>query len=130
MVALSAGLERGREDSSQSSILYRRETGELETLGQVAERLGDPGEIDTWDPNPQDNREFDWWAAIGKADIKNERHFDSLAGKFRPPDYREVEWLVRKADVLLAAGKRDLARAAVETGHHSREGRIVASMGR
>ena len=111
---LSAGLEPGRDDSSRKSTLYQRETGKLETLGQVAERLGDAKRTDTWNPSPQENAEFDWWAAISEADIKDEEHFNRLAAKFPPPDYREVEWLARRADVLLDSGNRDSARAVIE----------------
>ncbi len=113
-IELTAGLEPGRDDSSRQSTLYRRDTGKLETLGQVAERLGVPERTDTWNPNPEDNTEFDWWAAIKEANIKDEEHFDSLTARFPPPDYREVEWLVRRADVLLDSGNRELARAVIE----------------
>ena len=81
---------------------------------QIAERLSDPNLPETWNPNPGDNTEFDWWAAISEANVKDEQHFDSLVARFPPPDYREVELLVRKVDVLLRSGKRNSARAVIE----------------
>ena len=113
-ITLTEGLKPGHDDSSQQSALYRLVTGEVETLGQIAERLSDPNRPDTWNPNPGDNTEFDWWAAIRKAKIQDEQHFDNLVARFPPPDYREVELLVRKAGVLLHAGNQNSARAAIE----------------
>ena len=113
-ITLTLGLKPGHDDSSQDNTLYRLSTGDVETVGQIAERLSDPNQPDTWNPNPEDNANFDWWAAIGKANIKNEQHFDNLVAKFPPTDYQEVELLVRRADVLLHSGNRNSARAVIE----------------
>ncbi|MDE0390000.1 MAG: hypothetical protein OXI75_14975 [Rhodospirillales bacterium] len=113
-ITLTQGLKPGRDDSALKSFLYRLTTGDVETLGQIAERLGDPDRPDRWNPNPGENAEFDWWAAIKKANIKDEQHFDSLVTSFPPPDYREVELLVLKAEVLLHSGNRNSARALIE----------------
>ena len=113
-IDLTRGLKPGDDDSSRKSTLYRLVNGDVETLGQIAERLSDPNRPDTWNPNPEDNAEFDWWAAIGKANVKDEQHFDNLVAKFPPPDYREVELLVRKSTVLLQSGNRNSARPVIE----------------
>ena len=111
---LTNGLQPGNDDSSRKSTLYRLGNGEVETLSQVAEHLSDPHRPDAWNPNPGDNSEFDWWAAIKAATIKDEQHFDSLVARFPPPDYREVELLVQKAEVLLRSGNRDSAGEVIE----------------
>ena len=113
-IRLTRGLKPGHDDSSRTSTLYRHETGDVETLVQIAERLSDPNCPEKWDPNPEDNNDFDWWAAIREADVKDQHHFDSLVARFPPPDYREVERLVRKADILLRSGKRSSAREVIE----------------
>ena len=46
--------------------------------------------------------------------MRDEQHFDSLVARLPLPDYREVELLVRKADVLLRSGKRNSAREVIE----------------
>ena len=113
-ITLTQGLKPGRDDSSRKSAIYRLVTGEVKTLAQIAERLSDPNRPETWNPNPEDNTEFDWWEAIKKANVKDEQHFDRLVERFPPPDYREVELLVRKADVLLHSGNRKSARELIE----------------
>ena len=113
-IALTANLRPGHDDSSLKSTLYRLVTGEVETLNQIAERLSDPNSPDAWNPNPEENTEFDWWTAIKKANVKNEQHFDKLVARFPPPDYREIERLVRKAEVLLNSGNRSGAKAVIE----------------
>ena len=104
-ITLTQGLKPGHDDSARKSTLYRLVSGDVETLGQIAERLSNPNRPDIWDPNPGDNAEFDWWDAIKKANVKDEQHFDSLVARFPPSDYREVELLVRKAEVLLTLGQ-------------------------
>ena len=122
-ITLTEGLKPGRDDSSLKSVLYRLVTGEVETLDQIAGRLSDPNRPDTWNPNPGDNTEFDWWDAIRKANIKDEQHFENLVATFPPPDYREVERSVRKADVLLHSGERNSAKTVIEQAIiHAREG--------
>ena len=112
--SLTVGLQRGRDDSSQPHILYRLNTGDVETLGAIANRLSNPDRPDRWNPNPEGNPEFDWWAAIQEANIKDEEHFNTLISTFPPPDYREVEALVRKAEVLAHSGDHNSARATIE----------------
>lgn len=112
--ALTEGLEAGRDDSSRKRSLYRRAAGEVETHRQVAERLSEKDRPDTWNPNPEENTEFDWWAAIKMATLSDEQHFDSLVARFPPPDYREVDVLVQKAEILMRSGDRRTARELVE----------------
>ena len=113
-IALTQGLKPGHDDSSRKSTLYRLDTGQVETLGQIAERLSDPNRPETWNPNPDENTEFDWWAAIKKANVTDEQHFDRIVARFPPPDYREVELLVERAEVLLHSGQRYSAREMIE----------------
>ena len=113
-IILTQGLKPGRDDSSLQSTQYRLSSGDIETLGQIAERLSDPDRPEIWNPNPGENAKFDWWAAIKKANIKDEQHFDSLVASFPPPDYREVELLVLKAEVLRHSGNLKAARELVE----------------
>ena len=113
-IKLTPGLKPGDDDSSRNSTLYRLANGDVETLGQIAERLSEPNRSETWNPNPGDNVDFDWWAAIKGASVKDEQHFNNLIATFPPPDYREVEVLVRKANVLLHSGNRQSARDVIE----------------
>ena len=112
--ALTTDLKPGHDDSSLKSTLYRLATGEVETLDQVADRLSDPNRPDAWNPNPKENIEFDWWTAIKKANVRDQQHFDNLVTRFPPSDYREIERLVRKAEVLLNSGDRSGAKAVIE----------------
>ena len=111
---LSVGLGPGRDDSGLQGTLYRLVTGEVETLDRIAERLGDRNRPDRWNPNPEDNTDFDWWAAIEKATIADAEHFADLVARFPPPDYREVRVLARKATVLLDSGDRNSAKTVIE----------------
>ena len=113
-ITLTSGLTPGRDDSARDSTRYRLMTGELETLDQVAQRLSDPGKSDTWNPNPENNADFDWWTAIGKANVEDEHHFADLVARFPPSDYRQTELLARRADILLRSGDRDAAREVIE----------------
>ena len=122
-ITLTQGLKPGHDDSALKSILYRLGTGDVETLGQFAERLSDPNRPEIWNPNPGENAEFNWWAAIDKANIKDEQHFDSLVARFSPPDYWEVELLVRKAEVLRHSGNLKAAKEVIEQAiTHSKDG--------
>jgi len=113
-VVLTQGLRPGHDDSARKSTLYRLASGETETINQVAERLSEPKHADTWNPNPCDNTEFDWWATIKKAKIKDRDHLDDLIASFPPPEYRAVELLVRKAEILLQLDDRNSAKELVE----------------
>ncbi len=111
---LTKGIGSGRDDSSRGHMLYRLGNGEVETLGQVAERLSGGRGADRWNPNPEDNAQFDWWRAIEEAEIEDEGHFEELLAAFPPSDYREVDALVQRAEVLARAGKRGAAREVIE----------------
>ena len=113
-ITLTRNLKQGRENPSQTRTLYRHKDGEVETLVQIAERLSDPNHPDQWNPNPEDNNDFDWWAAIRKAEVRDEQHFDSLVARFPPLDYQEVERLARKAEIFLRLGNRRAARRVAE----------------
>ena len=120
---LAKGIRLGRDDSSWGARLYRLRSGEVETLRQVAERLSDRRRADIWNPNPEDNTEFDWWTAIEEAEIEDEEHLEELLAAFPPPDYREVDALVRRVQVLARTGKRLAARKVIaETIARSTEG--------
>lgn len=113
-INLTAGLKPADDDSSQNYTLYRLASGDVETVGQIAERLSEPNRPEIWNPNPGDNVVFDWWAAIKQASVKDEEHFNNLTATFPPPDHREVEVSVRKANVLLHSGNRQSAREMIE----------------
>lgn len=111
---LTRDLKAGRDDSSRNHTLYRLATGETETMQQVAVRLSDHEHPETWNPNPTENAEFDWWSTIKKTKVKNPAHLDSLVAMFPVPDYREVEFLVRKAECWLEMGDRNAASQHTE----------------
>ena len=113
-VVLTSGLKPGHDDSSRESTLYRLASGNVETVEEVATRLGDPDHPEEWNPNPKENNEFDWWAAIKSTKVKSMAHFDSLLEVFPPPDYREVDRLACKAERALELGDRIAARQLIE----------------
>ena len=113
-VVLTSGLKPGHDDSSRKNTLYRLASGNVETIEEVATRLGDPDHPEEWNPNPKENHEFDWWAAIKSTKVKSMAHFDSLSVAFPPPDYREVERLAWKAERALEFGDRMAARQLTE----------------
>ena len=122
-VVLTQGLARGSDDSGGESGLYRLAGGGLATVREMSERLSDRGMADEWNPNPDENAEFDWWSAIEEARVENEEHLDQLIGAFPARDYRKVEVLVRRGDVLLADGEPASARAVIERAlEESRDG--------
>ena len=122
-VVLTSGLQPGHDDSSRKGTLYRLANGNVETIEEVATRLGDPDRRENWNPNPKENNEFDWWAAIKSTKVKSVVHFDSLLGAFPPPDYREVECLARKAELALELGDRLAARQLAEDAlTHAKDG--------
>ncbi|MDL2123426.1 MAG: hypothetical protein LWX51_10145 [Deltaproteobacteria bacterium] len=107
---LTQGLKPGRDDSSMKSSLYRRPTGETETIDQVAVRLSNHENPGEWNPNPAENREFDWWSAVKKAKISDLSHMNDLLSSFPPPDYREFDLLVWKSERNLEIGDWDTAK--------------------
>ena len=113
-VVLTSGLKPGHDDLWSKSALYRLASGKVETVEEVAARLGDPDGPEKWNPNPNENDEFDWWAAIKCTKVKSLAHFDRLLGTFAPPDYRELECLARKAELVLELGDRVAARQLTE----------------
>jgi hypothetical protein len=113
-LVLTGGLGPGEDDSARQSTLYRTAAGEVETLEQVAARLGDQEHPEAWNPNPDGNTGFEWWAAIRKAKVRNLAHLDTLVARFPPPDYRKVELFADKAELLLESGDRNAAREFAE----------------
>ena len=113
-VTLTVGVMPEGDYPAPQGSLYRLVTGEVQTLDQVVERLGDPSRPDTWDPNPEGNPDFDWWTAIGKTNVRDTDHLANLISRFPPPDYRQAELLVREADILLRAGDRHSAQDVIE----------------
>ena len=111
---LTQGLIPGQHDSSRKSSLYKSPTGETETIDQVAIRLSNHNNHGGWNPNPAENKEFDWWSAVKKAKIKNTSHLNDLLSAFPPPDYREVDLLAWKSERLLEFGDLDTARLLAE----------------
>jgi len=111
---LTQGLKPGRDDSSMKSSLYRRPTGETETIDQVAVRLSNHENPGEWNPNPAENGEFDWWSAVKKAKISDLPHMNDLLSSFPPPDYREFDLLVWKSERNLEIGEQDTAKLLAE----------------
>jgi len=100
-VNLSTGLQPSRDDSSRKNTLYRLTSGETLTTDQVAARLSKTDHPHDWNPNPAENREFDWWSAVKRASIQNLEHFNDLLATFPPPEYGTVE--LRCGKVILAS---------------------------
>ena len=116
------GLKPGHGDSSMKNMLYRHNTGELETTDQIAVRLSHETP-EHWNPNPSDNTEFDWWSAVKKAKIRDISHLNDLLSSFPPPDYREVDLFVWKSERLLEIGDRKTARILAEHAiDHAKDG--------
>ena len=113
-IILTDGLKKGRDDSSMKSSLYRLPTGKTETRDQVAKRLSENTEPEKWNPYPEENKEFEWWSAIKKAEIKSPAHLDAITSKFPPPEYQDVELLVWKSKWLLEFGNRKEAKQLAE----------------
>ena len=113
-VALTTGLPPGDDDSSHKSTLYRLSSGDVETMDQAARRLSDPELPENWNPNPNENEEFDWWTAIKNAQVQSLAHLDSLLATFPPPDYRKVECIARRAALVLKLGDRRAARQLID----------------
>ena len=113
-IILTDGLKKGTDDSSMKSSLYLLPTGKTETRDQVAKRLGENTEPEKWSPYPEGNKEFDWWSAIKKAEIKSLAHLDAITSTFPPPEYRDVELLVWKSKWLLKFGNRKEAKQLAE----------------
>jgi hypothetical protein len=113
-VDLTHGLVSGHDDSSMKSSLYKLQDGELLTAKQVSVRLSDLQHEDQWNPNPSENDEFGWWEAMKGATIENIRHAERLLEVFPPSDYRDVDVLAWKSEVLLKAGDRIAAKDAAQ----------------
>ena len=111
---LTQGLKPGRDDSSRKSSLYRRPTGETETIDQVAARLSNHDNPGEWNPNPTENAGFDWWSAVTRAKINNMSHLNDLLLSFPPPEYKEIDLLVLKSERLQEFGDRYTARLLAE----------------
>lgn len=111
---LSVGLPAGEDDSSLKRRLYRLADGSTRTIGEVAARLGNPHAAEDWNPNPSDNREFDWWPAVERAKVVNREHLDRLVSAFPPPDYRDVDLVAWQCERLYELGDRPAARKMAE----------------
>lgn len=111
---LTQGLKPDRDDTSIKHSHYRCSTGETETTDQIAVRLSNHDNPEEWNPNPEENREFDWWSAVKKAKIRDLSHLNALLSSFPPPDYRECDLLSWKSERLLELGDRDTARRLAE----------------
>jgi len=111
---LTQGLNPGRDDSSRKSSLYKRPTGEMETIDQVAARLSNHDKLGEWNPNPAKNAKFDWWSAVRRAKIRDMSHLNDLLSSFPPPDYREFDLLAWKSERLLEFGDQDTAKLLAE----------------
>lgn len=66
----------------------------------MAARLSDHLHPEDWNPNPAENKEFDWWSAVKKARTQDLAHLNMLVSTFPPPDYREVDLLAWKSRKL------------------------------
>src|ERR1039458_6207124 len=96
------------------SSLYKLSTGALLTAEQVSIRLSDSDRQDLWNPNPSENDQFGWWTAIKGAAIDDIRHAERLIEAFPPPDYKDVDILAWKSEILLKSGDRvaEIGRAS------------------
>lgn len=113
-LGLSEGLRARHDDSSRKSTLYRLKDGQTATVRQIAAWLSDDSRPDLWNPNPSENGDFDWWAAIKTARIRNRDHLNALTAALRVPDYRDVELLVKRAECLLEIGEWKAAKELAE----------------
>jgi hypothetical protein len=111
---LSARLPTGADESSLKSRLYRLADGTTRTLDDVAAHLANPHAAEDWNPNPGDNREFDWWSAVEKATVVSREHLERLVATFPPPDYRDAHLLAWQCERLLELGDRTAARQMAE----------------
>jgi hypothetical protein len=111
---LVAGLRPDHDDSSRESSLYKLADGAVLSTKQLAIRLSNASRQDLWNPNPLANERFDWWNAIKEAEVKDVAHADSLLAAFTVPDYKNVEVLAWKSQVLLKADDRGAARRSAE----------------
>jgi hypothetical protein len=116
-VNLSEGLQPGRDDSSRNSTLYRLTSDETLTTDQVAARLSRVDSRGDWNPNPAENGDFDWWAAVKRATIQSLDHLNDLIASFPPSEYHTVELLAWKSEWMLANGDRLAARELCRTGY-------------
>jgi hypothetical protein len=113
-VELTSGLALGHDDSSMHSSLYKLQDGDLLTVRQVSRRLSDLRHQDQWNPNPSENPQFGWWEAIKGATVESVSHAEELLKIFSPPDYRDVDVLAWKSEVLLKTGDRIAAKDAAQ----------------
>ncbi len=113
-VELTKNLASGHDDSSMKSLLYKLQDGELLTARQMSVRLSDLQQEAQWNPNPSENHEFGWWEAIKGATIESLRHAERLLEVFPPSDYRDVEVLAWKSEVLRKTGDGTLAKDAAQ----------------
>lgn len=108
------GLKPSRDDSSLQGSLYRLASGEVRTQDEMAQVLSRGLDSADWNPNPEDNGQFDWWQTIKKASIQSTEHLEALIATFPHPDYRKVEFLAWKSGVLLRIGDNAAALELAE----------------
>lgn len=101
------GLKAGRDDSAKSSKLYRLGADEALTVDEIAQRLADAKDPASCDTNPNENTDFDWWAAIKKVNVKSRDQLNALVAAFPGKDYRKTESLIWQASQLFALGQKD-----------------------
>lgn len=111
---LTQGLESGRDDSRRENTLYTFVSGQIETMDQVVIRLNRHDKPEDWNPNPEENKGFDWWSAIKKATIKNLDHMEALLKSFPPSEYENIEVLAWKARCMFEMDYKDEARRLAE----------------
>ncbi len=120
-INLSEGLQPSHNDSSRQNTLYKLSNGQTLTTGQVAVRLSRADNTSDWNPNPAENRGFDWWAAFKRAHVQSLEHLNNLIATFPPSEYRTTESLAWKSELMLASGNRqaarDLAEQAIEAAN-------------
>ncbi len=113
-VNLLEGLQMDRYESSLKNTLYRLTTGETLTTDQVAARLSRADSPSDWNPNPEENGDFDWWSAVKKVTIQSSDHLNALIATFPPPEYRMAEFLAWRSEWMLANGDHHAARQLAE----------------
>ena len=102
------------DDSARSRSLYTLQDGSTITAAQMIQRLSSFDSLSTWNPNPDANKDFDWWTAIDKVTVCSKEHLAALEDAFSYKEYREVQYLAWKARQLVELGDKAKAKEITE----------------
>ena len=112
-VVISDELCPGQDDNSKNRSLYKFRSGEYQTIDRVAVRLSNHNP-NTWNPNANENKDFDWCSAIIKAKVISLSHMNDLVTILNVPDYKKCDILVWKSNKYLQLGDGATARKLAE----------------